>query len=116
MKAKYRNVSCSCFFSFFLVFSLSAQEIPLDEQWGDTLITNVDLFEDTEPLEMTLTLDLKRFQKEKYKEAYMPVHLSIQVNDTLEVQKDVRIKSRGEFRKSHCFFCPLLAEYQKGRC
>ncbi len=96
-----------------LPFLLVAQEPPDDSQLGDTLVTNADLFESAEPLELTLTFDMKKYQREKHKEEYMPVHLKLHVNDTIDIEKDVRIKSRGNFRKDHCSFAPFWLNIRK---
>jgi hypothetical protein len=73
----------------------------------DTLITSADIFEGERPMKITLTLDIKRYQKEKYKGEYMPVHFSYQINDSVEVVKDMRMKARGNFRRSHCNMAPF---------
>lgn len=92
---------------------LLAQDEEGMEVLGDTIITNVDLFEGDDPLVMTLTLNLKKYQREKYKEEYIPADLLLHVNDTFEVAKEVRIKSRGQFRKNHCSFAPFWLNIRK---
>jgi len=47
------------------------------------------------------------------KEGYIPVDLLLHINDTLDVEKSVRIKSRGEFRKSHCNFATFWLNIRK---
>lgn len=92
---------------------LLAQDEEGMEVLGDTLNTSVDLFEGDDPLVMTLTFDLKKYQREKYKEEYIPADLLLHVNDTFEVAKKVRIKSRGQFRQSHCSFAPFWLNIRK---
>lgn len=99
-----------CFICPALLYS---QDDPVPEAVGDTFDTHVDLFEGGAPLDMTLTFDMKKYQREKYKEEYIPVDLFLQVNDTFAVAKDVRIKSRGQFRKSHCIFAPFWLNIRK---
>ena len=101
--------------SYFCTTLLRAQEEPGVSELGDTLILNVDLFEETRPMVMTLTFDLKKYQREKYKEGYLPVDLLFHVNDTLDVRKTARIKSRGEFRKNHCSFAPFWLNIRKSQ-
>ena len=38
-------------------------------------------------MQITLTLDLKRYQREKHKGEYMPVHFLYQLNDSVDVEK-----------------------------
>ena len=92
---------------------LHAQDETGSPDSGDTIVTNVDIFEGQDPLEFTLTLDLKHYQREKYKAEYIPAELLIHVNDTLDIEKTMRIKSRGEFRKSHCQFAPYWLNIRK---
>ena len=73
----------------------------------DTLITTADIFEGDTPMKITLTLDIKRYQKEKYKGEYMPVHFRYEINDSVVVVKDMRMKARGNFRRSHCNMAPF---------
>ena len=73
----------------------------------DTLITSADIFEGDHPMKITLTLDIKRYQKEKFKGYYMPVHFTYEINDSVEVVKDMRMKARGNFRRSHCNMAPF---------
>lgn len=96
-------------------FLLFSQDEPEPEALGDTIVTNVDLFEGDDPLDITLTFDIKKYQREKNKENYIPVDLFFQVNDSFEVTKSVRVKSRGQFRKSHCHFAPFWLNIRKAQ-
>lgn len=85
---------------------LSQQELQQIRQ-VDTIDTFLDVFDETTPLHITMTLDLKRYQREKYKGEYMPVRLHYQLNDTLAQDRNMQIKARGNFRKSHCNLAPF---------
>ena len=103
-----------CLFLLLLFpFLLFSQDEPAPEALGDTIVTDVDLFEGDHPLDITLTFDIKKYQREKHKEAYIPVDLLFHVNDSFEVAKSVRVKSRGQFRKSHCHFAPFWLNIRK---
>jgi len=78
----------------------------------DTIETTIDLFGETTPLHITLTLDLKKYQREKNKGIYMPVHFHYQFNDTLYLEKEMRMKARGKFRKKHCSLAPFWLDLQ----
>ncbi|MEA3461380.1 MAG: hypothetical protein U9R49_05840 [Bacteroidota bacterium] len=73
----------------------------------DTIDTFLDLFDESDPMHITLTLDLKRYQREKHKGEYMPVQFLYQLNDTMHIEKTMRMKARGEFRRSHCYLAPF---------
>ncbi|MCK4880104.1 MAG: hypothetical protein KAS82_05560 [Bacteroidales bacterium] len=91
---------------------LSQQEQP-QIRMVDTIDTSIDLFDETEPMHITLTLDLKRYKREKYKGEYMPVHFLYQFNDTLHLEKTMRLKARGNFRRNHCNLAPFWLNIRK---
>jgi hypothetical protein len=93
--------------------SLFSQDLPGQDQVVDTIDTSADIFEDPEPMEITLTLDLKKYQKEKFKGEYIPVKFQYRFNDTLTLEKSMRMKARGNFRRQHCTFAPFWLNIRK---
>lgn len=92
---------------------LLAQEVPGSDHVVDTIDTSIDIFTDPDPMEVTLTLDLKKYQKEKFKGEYMPAQFHYRFNDTLSLDKTMRIKARGNFRRQHCTFAPFWLNIRK---
>ena len=93
--------------------TLSAQE-PGDEGFViDTIDTSIDLFEVEEPMVITLTLNLKQYQKNKSEGEYMPAALSYHINDDLRIERSIRIKARGAFRRSNCSLAPFWLNIRK---
>jgi len=92
---------------------LRAQDVPAPDHVVDTIDTSADIFEDLEPMEITLTLDLKKFQKEKYKGEYLPVTFHYRFNDTLTLEKGMRMKARGNFRRQYCSLPPFWLNIRK---
>ncbi len=90
-----------------------AQDAPEEGELIDTIDTSVDLFNEINPMDMTLTFDLKKYQRSKFKGEYLPVHFYYQINDTLRLEKSMRIKARGEFRRKHCSFAPFWLNIRK---
>lgn len=74
-------------------------EVPSFE---DTLEVYQDLFEIKEPLTLTLRFSVKELQKTKWKETYLPAEMTCHVRENFQVTHNVRIKARGEIRKSIC--------------
>jgi hypothetical protein len=85
---------------------LTAQEddVPTFE---DTIAVYEELFNNENPLQLTLKLDLKTFRKTKQKGTYLPAELTCDVNENFRVTHPVRIKARGIWRKDHCSFPPF---------
>lgn len=89
------------------------QDTPGEGELIDTIDTSVDLFNETGPMDITLTFDLKNYQRNKFAGEYIPVHFHYQINDTLGLEKSIRIKARGEFRRKHCSFAPFWLNIRK---
>jgi len=104
-----------CLLNILFLFSgpLFAQDEEPQLRLVDTIDTSVDLFEETVPMHITLTLDLKNYQREKFEGEYMPVHFLYEINDTLQVEKSMRLKARGHFRRGHCSLAPFWLNIRK---
>ena len=92
-----------------------SQEEETDHFYSDTLSIQVDLFSVEEPMDITLKFDIKSYQREKLKGEYLPVQLTYQVNDTLDINKKVKVKARGEFRREHCILPPFWLSIKKAK-
>jgi hypothetical protein len=92
-----------------------SQEDSTDHFYSDTLSIQVDLFGLEDPLDITLKFDIKSYQRTKSKEEYLPVQLTYHVNDTLDINKKVRVRARGEFRKQHCILPPFWLNIKKAK-
>jgi hypothetical protein len=64
-------------------------------------------------MDITLTYDMKAFQREKNKDEYRDVHFLYQFNDTTAIEHILRIKPRGQFRKDHCTYPPFWLNIRK---
>ena len=73
----------------------------------DTIETSLDLFGESDPMHITLTFNIRKYQREKHKGEYMPVHFRYQLNDSLYLEKEMRLKARGMFRRNHCSLAPF---------
>ena len=80
---------------------------------SDTFSTSIDMFEVAAPMDITLTYDMKAFQREKNKDEYRDVHFLYQFNDTTAIEHTLRIKPRGQFRKGHCSYAPFWLNIRK---
>lgn len=103
--------------ALFLMASFSinvyTQDLREADEFGDTIYTAIDLFEGSEPLDITMSFDIKNYQRKKDSDEYIPADLLLHFNDTIDLMKDVRIKARGAFRKSTCHFAPFWLNIRK---
>jgi len=98
---------------WFIPYVAAAQEQPEPDAVVDTIYTDLDLFEVIAPMKITLTLNLKEYQRNKMKGEYMPAHFTYQINDTLRLEKEMRVKARGNFRRDYCHFAPFWLNINK---
>jgi hypothetical protein len=101
----------SLFFS--LPLALLSQEDQPEIYYVDTIDTSADIFDDSEPLRITLTFDIKKYQREKFEGEYMPVHFLYQFNDSVYLEKEMRLKARGQFRRGFCTLAPFWLNIRK---
>ena len=84
----------------------------------DTLNQDFGLFTKDEILHLSLRFDMTQYTRKKPKDEYMDAILTYHINKTDSINKEVRLKSRGEMRNGYCSFPPIRlnfknAEFQK---
>jgi len=92
----------------------AAQEEDPSEKYAvsDTL-EDFGMFTHDDLLELSLRFDVTQYTRKKPKEEYLDATLTYHINETDSVNKEVRLKSRGEFRNGYCSFPPLLLNFKK---
>ncbi len=68
--------------------------------------------EDGEPLVINMTLDLRKLIRRKAQEEYFKSSFTYQDGDE-KVEWNVKIKARGNIRKTICFYPPLMLKFKK---
>ena len=76
-----------------------------------TLENEYDFFASEEPLELTLSLDIKGLAKTKQKPKYFDAMLTVKENDTDSISQGIKVKNRGYFRCNFCSFPPLMMKF-----
>ena len=79
----------------------------------DTLSQDFGLFTNDELLHLALRFDLKEYTRKKPKDEYLTATLTYFINDKDSINKEIRLKSRGEFRNGFCNFPPLALNFSK---
>jgi hypothetical protein len=80
---------------------------------NDTLSNDFGLFSNDEVLNLTLRFDITNYKKKKSKDEYLKANLTYHINDKDSVNKEIRIKSRGEMRNAYCDFPPVRLNFKK---
>ena len=79
---------------------------------SDTL-QDFGLFTKTDLMHLALRFDLKAYTRKKPKDEYLKAILTYYINEKDSVNKEVRLKSRGEFRNGFCSFPPIRLNFSK---
>lgn len=72
-----------------------------------------DFFDTDNPLNFKLTFDIKKLEMNKDSDKYMPATIAFLLNDSVEIEKEVKLKPRGNTRKDICYFPPYMLNFKK---
>jgi hypothetical protein len=112
MKKKIFSHIC---LTFFFVLSASAQidtvYHPLEVV--DTLQQDFGLFTNNEVLNISLRFDVTNYRRKKPKEEYMDGLLTYHISEKDSINKNIKLKSRGEMRNGYCDFPPIRLNFSK---
>lgn len=73
-----------------------------------------NLFNTDEVLKFSIESDFKNLIKRKYKGEYQPATFRYYLNDSIVVTREIKIKPRGNVRRSTCYFPPIMLNFVKG--
>jgi hypothetical protein len=71
------------------------------------------LFEDDTLLEISLRFDLTTYFRTKPKPEYLKAVITFHLSKTDSINKDISLRTRGEFRYQNCFFAPIELNFKK---
>ncbi len=120
-----RKIAISSCLTFFLILSfinLEAQIHDFDSLYehskafkkhSKSMLDTMDFFNNDKILNITIESDFKNLVKRKYKDEYQPAIIKYDLNDTITVTRNIKIKPRGNMRKGSCFFPPLKLNFLK---
>jgi hypothetical protein len=79
----------------------------------DTLSQNFGLFTKEEILDLSLRFDMTLYTRKKPKDEYLDATLTYHINKTDSINKEIKLKSRGEMRNGYCDFPPIRLNFKK---
>ncbi|HKK42305.1 MAG TPA: hypothetical protein VJ963_07845 [Bacteroidales bacterium] len=71
------------------------------------------LFKEDKPIETTLVFDLTSYIRNKPKDGYIKASITFHLSDKDSISRDIRLKTRGIFRKSYCYYPPIELNFKK---
>lgn len=115
---KYYRIKISIYLLFLGSFCY-AQPDTIPETSDTISIEYFDVFPKVDPnipeppLVVYIEMNFKEFYKIKYSDSSVPANLSILLEDSTLYSEQIKIKPRGEFRKSYCIFPPFEIKFKK---
>lgn len=102
------------YFIAFLALAVFCYNSSSAAQSPDTETTSKSfrLFEDDELLEITLEFDLSTYFRAKPKEEYLKGKITFHPDRADSITRDIRIRTRGEFRNMWCFYAPIELNFK----
>jgi len=93
---------------FFIQPVLSQNDsVNIDYILADTQKVNIKLFDSDDPIDISLRFDITYYRRNKPDVEYLPAVLTYCTNDKDSINKNVKVRSRGESRRRICDFPPL---------
>jgi hypothetical protein len=75
-------------------------------------VDSLKFFTDEEVIEMTLTTDIARIQKEKGEDVFQECTVLMQFPDSTRIQEAAQVAARGHFRREHCNIPPMMLDFR----
>jgi len=79
---------------------------------SDTISGDFGLFTKDELLKISLRFNMTEYTRKRSKEDYLKAILTYHLNDKDSVNREIRLKSRGEFRNGFCDFPPIRLNFK----
>lgn len=98
-----------------LTVTLSAQVDSIDSNFAvkDTQDVKVTLFDTDDLLEISLKFDINKYKRYKSDTLYLPAVLTYHLSETDSVVKNIRVRARGNIRRTAiCDFPPLMMNFK----
>ena len=77
--------------------------------------TGFDFFASDEPLEISLSFDIREFVKTKDEPEYFDASLKIITHSNDTLSQRIKLKARGEMRRDYCSFPPVLLKFKDNK-
>lgn len=81
---------------------------------NETHYVNTRLFESDELIDVSLRFDISYYKKKKSDVEYLDAILTYHTSDSDSVNKKIKVRARGEFRRTYCDFPPLSLNFKLG--
>lgn len=97
----------------FFLFNSGWQSTLWGQNSNNPVPRDFRLFEDEEPIEISLTFDLSTYFRSKPQDVYLKAKITFHLSETDSLTRDIRLKTRGVFRNRYCVFPPIELNFKK---
>lgn len=109
-----KKIGCFCFLLAVLAIApVMAQEDPSEPYAVSDTLEDFGLFTRDDIFEISLRFDVTQYTRKKPKEEYLDAVLTYHISKDDSINRDIRLKTRGEFRNGYCNFPPLMLNFKK---
>lgn len=102
------------FFAFLIALFIYRNESLLAQTAvPDTSGKSFRLFEEDNPIAISLRFDLSAYFRDKPQKEYLKANITFHLSKTDSINKNIRLKTRGVFRNQYCMFAPIELNFKK---
>jgi len=107
------NIYIQLLLVFFFLPAFSQNDtIEIQYSISDKAPEEFGLFTNDEVLKISLQFDIREYTRKRSKDEYMNAILTYYINDKDFITKEIRLKTRGEFRHGYCSFPPIKLNFR----
>jgi hypothetical protein len=92
---------------------VTAQDDPAERYAVNDTIEDFGLFTGDDILNLSLRFDMNTYRRKKPKDEYMDAIMTYHISKDDSVNKNIRLKTRGEFRNGYCAYPPIVLNFKK---
>jgi hypothetical protein len=116
MKATYNFLfflSMLSAFSYSQEITVTKETVTQEPQTIEPYSENgFDFFASEEPLQMTLSFDIREFVKTKKSPEYLDATLTVMLHENDSISQHIKLRARGEMRCKYCSFPPIMLKFK----
>jgi hypothetical protein len=84
-----------------------------DKEGDDSTSKKIKLFKDVEPLQMSITADIRKMLAEKKDTVFQRAIIKINLPDSTLAVDTIEMRARGNFRRDFCYFPSVMLNFKK---
>lgn len=74
--------------------------------------TDSSLFAREEPIKLEMSYDFREMRRNQQDESYLSAQMRLQLDSATSFQDTIRVRARGNFRRSRCRYTPLKVDFR----